>query len=437
MRKNSYLHRLTLGVVSAMILAACSGGDAAAPTAPAPTAPAPAATEGAELSVPDSPADGVTSSAIRIGWMGDVTGPTASSQAFNLRGAQAYFEWANAQGGVLGRTLELVVKDDEFGAEMGISNFTSLLNDERVLALNHVGGSHIIGAFLEDAERADLAIVSVAQTTSEQLDSPVAFHTVAHMFDQSDIAVARMLDSKGGADDLRVGVAHMEVPSGLEWVEGIRMALAAQGGTLVGTIAIPVAAPDSGSFVGSVRRLMEEQGMNYLALHGAPATGLFVVNSLAGEGISIPVGGTNSMANLNIYEAGDPVMTATFEGIHSFVTVADDTPGTAVIRDFIAGAGSRYAAEAQHNNFTMGWVGARIIHEAVLRAAENGSLTRRDFLAALKGKFEMDGLTCDVDWSVTNHSACAAPFTSDGKTMRIVGTFDDWSPQLRRVYVIN
>jgi len=417
----------------AVLLAACGGSEA--PPATAPAAPAPVEPGGADLSVPDSPADGVTTSAIRIGWMGDVTGPTASSQAFNLRGTQAYFDFVNAQGGVLGRRLELIVKDDEFGAELGVSNFASLLNDDRVLALNHVGGSHIIGAFLEDAERADLAIVSVAQTTTEQFRSPIAFHTIAHMFDQSDVVVARMLDAVGGATELRVGVAHIEVPSGLEWVEGIRTAVAAQGGAFVGSIAIPVAAPDAGSFVGSVKRLMDEQGMNYLALHGSPATGLFVVNSLAGQGITIPVGGTNSMANLNIYAEGDPIMTAGFEGVHSFVTIADDVPGTAVIRDFVAGAGASYAADAQHNNFTMGWVGGRIIHEAVLRAAESGSLTRSTFLAALRGTFEMDGLTCDVDWTESNHSACAAPFTSDGTSMRIVGTFEDWSQKLRRVYV--
>jgi branched-chain amino acid transport system substrate-binding protein len=417
----------------AMVLAACGGSDAPAPAAPAP-APAPSDSGSVELSVPDSPADGVTASAIRVGWMGDVTGPTASAQAFNLRGIQAYFDYVNSQGGVLGRNLELIVKDDEYGAELGVSNFTSLLNDERVIAVNQVGGSHIIGAFLDEAERASLPIVSIAQTTTEQLESPVAFHTLAHYFDMADVAVARMIQAVGGAQNLRVGVAHLEVPSGLEWDEGIQKAVAAQGGTYLGTIPIPIAAPDAGSFVGAIKKLMDEQGMNYLALHGAPSHGLFAVNSLAGQGVSIPIAGMQGIASLNIFEEGAASQTAITEGIHSFVTYVEDVPGAAAIRDFIAGAGSQYAADAKHINFSHGWVGGKIIHQAILRAAETGTLTRASLLAALSSTFEMEGLTCDVDWSSSNHSPCAAPFSHDGENMRIVGSFDDWSGVFRRDY---
>jgi ABC-type branched-subunit amino acid transport system substrate-binding protein len=433
--RNARLRKSALLVSAiAMVLAACGGSDA--PASDAPSAPAPQDSGDGELSVPDSPADGVTSSAIRIGWMGDVTGPTASAQIFNLRGIEAYFDFVNSEGGVLGRNLEVIVKDDEYGAELGVSNFTSLLSDERVIAINNVGGSHIIGAFLEDAERASLPIVSIAQTTTEQLESPVAFHTLAHYFDMADVAVARMIEAVGGAENLRVGVAHLEVPSGLEWDEGIRKAVDAQGGTYLGTIPIPIAAADAGSFVGSVRRLVDNEGMNYLALHGAPSHGLFAVNSLAGADLLIPIAGMQGIASLNIFEEGAAAQTAITEGIHSFVTFADDTPGSAVIRDFIAGAGSRYADDAKHINFTHGWVGGKIIHQAILAAAETGSLTRASLLAAMTGTFEMEGLTCDVDWTSSNHSPCAAPFSHDGENMRIVGSFEDWSSSFRRDYTL-
>ena len=420
----------------AMVLAACGGTDAPAPAAPAPAPTAPGDAGPTELSVPDSPADGVTASAIRVGWMGDVTGPTASAQIFNLRGIQAYFEYVNSQGGVLGRNLEVIVKDDEYGAELGVSNFTSLLSDERVIAINNVGGSHIIGAFLDDAERANLPVVSIAQTTTEQLESPVAFHTLAHYFDMADVAVARMIQAVGGAENLTVGVAHLEVPSGLEWDEGIRKAIAAQGGTYVGTIPIPIGAPDAGSFVGAVRRLIDEQGMNYLALHGAPSHGLFAVNSLAGQGVEIPIAGMQGIASLNIFEEGAASQTAITEGIHSFVTLAEDVPGAAIIRDFVGGAGSQYADDAKHINFTHGWVGGKVIHQAILRAAETGSLTRASLLAALSSDFAMEGLTCDIDWTTSNHSPCAAPFSHDGENMRIVGEFADWSGVFRRDYTL-
>lgn len=424
----------------ALVLAACGGSDdAAAPAAPAP-APSDSGGGGDEgdgvVSVPDSPDDGVTSTAIKVGWMGDVTGPTASAQSFNLRGIEAYFDYINAQGDTLGRQLELVAKDDEYSAELGISNFTSLLNDERVIAINQLGGSQIIGALLEDAERADLPLISIAQTTTEQLESPVAFHTLAHYFDMADVAVARAIGALGDADELRIGVAHLEVPSGLEWDEGIQKAVATQGGTYVGAIPIPISAPDAGSFAAAIRSRIDSEGMNYLALHGAPFHGLFAVNALAAQGIEIPIVGMQGIASLNVYQEGDPSQTANTEAVHSFVTFADDTPGSAVIREFIEGEGSAYAEDAKQINFTHGWVGGMIIREAILRAGETGSLTRSSLLEALSGTFETDGLTCVVDWSTSNHSPCAAPFSYDGTNMRIVGSFDDYADIFRRDYTL-
>lgn len=434
MMKNRMRRSALLVSALAMVLAACGGADEAAPAAPAPAPAAPADSGSTELSVPDSPADGVTATAIRIGWMGDVTGPTASAQVFNLRGTEAYFDYVNSQGGVLGRNLQLVVKDDEYGAELAISNFQSLLGDERVLAINNIGGSHIFGALVEDAERASLPIISLPQTTTEQLGSSVAFHTLAHYFDQADVAVARAIEAVGGSENLRIAVAHLEVPSGLEWDEGIRKALEVQGGTYLGAIPIPIGAPDAGSFVGAVQDLISSSDLNYIALHGAPSHGLFVVNSLAGQDVKVPIIGMQGISSLNIYQEGAASQTAITEAMHSFVTIGDDVPGTAVIREFIAGAGSKYADDARHINFTHGWVGGKLIHQAILRAAESGALTRASLLQALPAEYDMDGLTCDIDWTQGNHRGCAAPFAFDGENMRIVGSFADYDSVYRRDY---
>lgn len=45
--------------------------------------------------VPDDRSSGVTQDEILVGWMGDITGPTAGSQAGNLAGTRAYFDYVN------------------------------------------------------------------------------------------------------------------------------------------------------------------------------------------------------------------------------------------------------------------------------------------------------------------------------------------------------
>lgn len=424
----------------AMAATACGGGDgetaepADANGTEEPTTDGGDA--GASGEVADSPDDGVTSDAIKVGWMGDVTGPTASAQVGNLRGIEAYFDKVNGEGGVLGRDLELIVKDDEYGAEAGVANFQALVNDDKVLAINQIGGGQIMDAIMGDAERFGVPLVSVAQTTTSSMASDYAFHTIAHYFDQADVAVARMIDAVGGADELKAAVVQLEVPSGDEWNAGIEKALEEQGGTYMGRITINVAQPDAGTFVSEVRRLMDE-GTNYLAIHVAPSHALFVVNTLASNDIDMPVVGMQGVASLNVYEEGDQSQLEQTEGTHSFVTYADESEGGAEIEEFITSSeGEGYAEDAKHINFTHGWLGGMIIHQAVERAAEqSGELTRESFYEALQGPMETKGLTCEIDWSEPPFiNPCAAPFSSDGEQMQIVGSFEEWAEAITAEY---
>ncbi|MDG2427595.1 MAG: hypothetical protein P8M16_04125, partial [Acidimicrobiales bacterium] len=89
--------------VMAMVASACgsddsdsaassSGSSSAAATTAAPATPdAPV-----EVTLNSSPDDGITDDVIKVGWIGDLTGPTASAQAFNAHGSAAYFECSNA-----------------------------------------------------------------------------------------------------------------------------------------------------------------------------------------------------------------------------------------------------------------------------------------------------------------------------------------------------
>jgi len=385
--------------------------------------------------VPDAPDDGVTADSITVGWMGDLTGPTASAQALNLRGLEAYFEKVNAEGGVLGRNLRVVAKDDEYGAESGVANFQALANDDRVLGITQVGGAHIQEAIVADAERMGLPLVSVAQTIDSGTESDFIFNTIAHYGDQADVAVARMIDRVGSAEDLKVAVVQLEVPSGDEWNAYIKQEVEEVGGTYLGRQTINPASADLGPIVTNLRQMVDNEGLNYIALHAAPAQALLVVNSLAGADLQIPVIGIQGIASLNVFQEGDRAQLDVTEGIHSFLTFADDSEGSAEIREFIEGEGSSFAADAAHINFTHGWLGGMIIHQAIERAAETGEVTRASFHDALKGPYDVKGLTCDLDWTEINFNPCAAPFaSSDGVSMQIEGSFAQWAEHIDGEY---
>ncbi len=71
---------------------------------------------------------GVTKDAIRIGMHSSLTGPVAVFGLAYARSAKLVFDWANAEGGVNGRKIELTVEDDKGDPAAGVAAVTKLLD---------------------------------------------------------------------------------------------------------------------------------------------------------------------------------------------------------------------------------------------------------------------------------------------------------------------
>jgi len=77
---------------------------------------------------------GVTSKSILLGSSGPLTGDAASAASV-LRGAEAYFKYANARGGVYGRKITLRYYDDASDPAQAELNARRLIEDDQVFAL--------------------------------------------------------------------------------------------------------------------------------------------------------------------------------------------------------------------------------------------------------------------------------------------------------------
>lgn len=418
----------------ALIAAACGGDGADETTTTAGSQQETTTTAGA-ATVPDDPDSGVNADTIKIGWMGDATGPTASAQALNLRGSQAFVEWFNSQGDLFGRQLELVAKDDEFNAESAVSGFRSLVDDEKVLAILQMGGSHISTALMPDVEIAMIPVIGQGQTIDVQIDHPYVFNNIAHYGDQADVAVLRMGQVVGDIADVNVAVIQLELPSGDEWNSYIKASTEAAGGTYVDRILINAGAPDYVASVTRLKQLVENEGVNYAAFHGAPAHGLGMVTEMSTQGVLLPIIGIHGIAGSTIYQEGPQDMLDLVEGIHSFLPSTSSSEGTDLIAGYVAG--TDWESDAEHINFTHGWLDMLIAVQAIERAGATGTVNRATMTEALRGSFDVQGMTCDIDWSDFNHSACATPFAWDGAKLVPVGGFADWASALDGEYFIN
>lgn len=427
-------------VAGATLLAACSSGGSEDPSAEdGGTAQEGAGGDATADQLPENPDEGFTTDTIRLGWMGDATGPTASAQGLNLRGVESWVEHTNSEGGILGRQVELVVKDDQFVAENAISNFRSLVDDDRVLGLVGFGGAHISEALMGDVENAQIPIVGPQQTIDAQIANPYVFNNLAHFGDEADVAVARLADRADmDVADLRVVVISLEIPSGDEWLAYIRDSLEKQGGgAYVDRITMPADSVDFATMVTQLREFQEEEGMNAIAFHGAPAAGLGLLTEMVRQELTdVPVLGIHGLAGQTVYTEAPPGSQDIVEGVHSFTPCNVDTEGTQAIQAAVEG--SEGAEDCRHLNFSHGWVNSMVIAEAIERAAEEaGEVSRETVTEALRGTFDTKGLTCPIDWSDSQHSPCAAPFSWDEDQEGLViadDSYEAWEDVIDQSY---
>ena len=383
----------------------------------------------AGASVPDNEDNGVTSDVIKVGWMGDLTGPTASSQAFNAHGSEAYFECANEAGGVLGRMYEFIAEDDMFSAETAAVNFTKLTEDDKVLALVGLGGSHISTQLQPDIESLNLPVIGPPQTIDIQLEGDQYFNNLAHYGDQGDIAAGQIAGDLGGIENAVVMGISLEVPSGQEFAAYVEQSVTNGGGTYVNTLFVAPGATEVTAQMVDLQSAIDDQGVNYVTLHGSPGAALVVMQGMSDAGITdIPIIGIHGVAANSVWTEGPADVTDQVFGMHSFLSSNNNSEAAEDLARCAELAG--HGGEELTLNFVHGYLNGHIFHQAVQRAADSGELTRESLTEALKGEYDTLGLTCPIDWSSGQHSQCGAAFSLDSGSGGMVpandfGFYDD------------
>ena len=116
-----------------------------------------------------SPADG---DPIKIGAIFGVTGPAAYLGAPEEKTARMVVDWINKSGGILGRQVQLIVKDSGASSEKAISFAKQLIDEDNVVAIIGPTTSGESMAIKDICDKAGMPLVSCA--SAETITTPVA-----------------------------------------------------------------------------------------------------------------------------------------------------------------------------------------------------------------------------------------------------------------------
>ncbi|MGZ0186483.1 MAG: ABC transporter substrate-binding protein [Alphaproteobacteria bacterium] len=141
--------------------------------------------------------DGITSDRILFGQSAALSGPAQALGQGMRDGIQAAFDEVNTAGGVHGRHLELVSRDDQYEPEAAAQNTRYLLFEHRVFALIGAVGTPTSKAAAPEAVKADTPYIG-AFTGAELLRVPYRPEIVnlrASYFQETEALVAYLSDT--------------------------------------------------------------------------------------------------------------------------------------------------------------------------------------------------------------------------------------------------
>ena len=209
---------------------------------------------------------GITPKTILLGGTSPLSGP-ASAYASVARGANAYFKYANARGGVNGRTIIYKYVDDAYNASQTVQATRQLVEQDKVFAIfNSLGTEHneAIRSYLNQAKVPQLFVASGATTFGadfEQYPWTIGFQPSYRA--EGWIYGKYLARAKPGA---KVAILFQNDAYGKDLLGGLKQGIARSSVKIVAAEPYEVTATDVQSQVAKLK----VSGANVLALFATP-----------------------------------------------------------------------------------------------------------------------------------------------------------------------
>jgi len=190
---------------------------------------------------------------IRIGFPTPLTGPFAAEANDQVRSAQLAVKLANDKGGIAGRKVELLVRDDKLNAGEAATRTLELIEKDKVHAVVGALSSAVQLAVNEVTRARNMIYVSISQsdTINEIKDfSPYTFHEALNPT-MTTAVVARHSFQKGS----KVAYLVADYAYGHEMLTGFKRVAEVIGAETVGEILHPFGAADYSTFIPTILSL--------------------------------------------------------------------------------------------------------------------------------------------------------------------------------------
>ena len=369
---------------------------------------------------------------IDIGWLGDKTGPTASSQLPSLHGLQTAIKYQNSLGGVGGKQINLIEKDDAYNPTTELSLLKSLINDNHVPVVMGLGQSTGYASavpLLDQSNTIGQSMQSALKLTSSPFN-PWLFAGTCSYADQVDIGIGyemkhlKLTSLKGVA----VGVLAIQVASGQEVIDETTRLVTKLGGTVVAEN-LPPATINADVQVQD----LQAKGVKFVIIHHSLSGGIVTLRAMDKFNLNIPIVGMSGITEAPVFT------TAPYSQVKNMVGMNCFDPSylakTAAAKK-IATLGTQYGIASANDlteaNFTGGWTNGMLLIQALKNAKGNyTSAGIKKGYEAIKNFDPAGGMTPLLSYGSKCHIAWPNPrpytFNFQKQQFQPVGTWAQWN----------
>jgi branched-chain amino acid transport system substrate-binding protein len=380
------------------------------------------------------PDEGVYEDRIDFGVIADQTGPTAVTQLPYLHGIETQIKKVNAAGGINGREVSLLIEDEKYDVQTGLTAYKKLVSQTPVVGINGLNNSSLQVAALPNLERDKVPIVGAYSTTKQALSpfNKYFLSTECSYADQADVAVPYMIE-KTGVQQPSVAVFSLDVESGFEWAGLVEARVNDAGGEYLGHTPIAPTATEADAQVQKIA----SQNPDFIALHGSPNTALILLKGLEKFDVDVPVIGIFATGAPTVYNGVSEQVGSQFETVNCYTPPDVEEPGMAELKEDAAKYG--YEKDVTTTDYVAGYVNGMVIVEALEKAGDD--LSRESLIEAAEQieNFDTGGLSEPITFTSDNHAGVQAVrpyrFNYDTKKVEAVGEYSDYEQYLKHEYL--
>lgn len=387
---------MALLLTAAMVLSVVACGNGATKETQAAGAETKAQGETKAEEVVDDGTQGVTDTEIKIANTAAVSGAYAPVGVPFNAGIEAYLEMVNSQGGIDGRTITFVHKDDEFDPVKGKAYLQEMVEDEKVFAMVGHFGTPVVAATIDDLKEYGIPSVyfatGIGQLYAENAETNEDGYNIFPVqpiyTTEGQIMVARGVGTFNAA---KIGIIYTSDDAGKDMLEGASSKCAELGIEYV-EAQVAAGAADVSAAVTSIK----DAGVDFVIVAAIQATMPTIVKEMAAQGMTVPAITTYVNVSPAISEQVATDIAGKFDVYgNGWVSYEDErADNLALYQEWID---EEYANNAYAQT---GWIAAAFFCEGLYRLAESGeSVTWTNYMAALESAPLQNPFGGTIDYS--------------------------------------